>query len=401
MLLETLASPMSARRFEIVERKGLGHPDSICDAVMEEAARTVVREYLGRFGRVLHFNLDKALLSAGAATPRFGGGTVDEPMLFVYGDRAVHEHEGLRIPLAEIVEHTARRWLKSHLPTLDPAKHVVFQCELRRGSPELSRLYASPEAAAANDTSTGVGFAPLTETERLVIEAEQYLNGTPFKSRFPETGQDVKVMGVRHDASLKLTIALAFIDRRLRDEATYLRRKEEVKADVTRHLEARLEQVQALAIRVNTLDEPGLGEQGAYLTVTGTSAESADSGQVGRGNRLQGFSAATRPWSAEAVAGKNPLCHVGKVYNHMAQRLAERLVTIDGVIEANAFLVSRVGAPLETPQSMTLSLVLARGAALEDVREPVEGLTDDTLREIATFVPDWLHGRLAGEATPA
>lgn len=392
ILLEPVARGASRRRFEIVERKGLGHPDSICDAVVEEAARTVAREYLGRFGRVLHFNLDKAFLSAGAATPRFGGGTLDEPMLFVYGDRAEMEHQGVRVHLAELVEQAARRWLKANLPALDPAKHVVFQCELRRGSPELSRIYGSRGSTAANDTSTGVGFAPLTETERLVLECEHYLNGRGFKARFPETGQDIKVMAVRRDARLDVTIALAFIDRALRDERAYRDRKRAVMEDVTAHLRARLASLQELSVRINTLDEPGLGEAGAYLTVTGTSAESADSGQVGRGNRLPGFVSATRPWSAEAVAGKNPLCHVGKIYNHIAQRLAMRVAALECVAEANVFLVSRIGEAIERPQSTTLSLELADGVALGDVRDPIERITEETLREIASFVPDWLNG---------
>jgi S-adenosylmethionine synthetase len=47
---------------EIVERKGLGHPDTICDALAETLSRNLCREHRDRFGTVLHHNVDKALL---------------------------------------------------------------------------------------------------------------------------------------------------------------------------------------------------------------------------------------------------------------------------------------------------------------------------------------------------
>jgi len=43
---------------EIVERKGRGYPDSICDSLAEQLSRSLSRLYHRRFGRVLHHNLD-------------------------------------------------------------------------------------------------------------------------------------------------------------------------------------------------------------------------------------------------------------------------------------------------------------------------------------------------------
>jgi len=393
-LIETGGPTTAARRFEIVERKGLGHPDSICDAIMEASARALAQEYLDVFGQVQHFNLDKALLASGKSSPRFAGGVVDEPIRFVYGDRAMTFAGGRPIPVEELVEEAARRWLSATFRFLDPAKHIVFQSELGVGSAELVGLYGS-ETARANDTSIGVGFAPVTETEQLVVDAEQYLNSKAFKTEFPETGEDVKVMGVRRDHVVDLTVALAFVDRFVESEASYFRKKTDIERDLTAHLNHRLERLDALTLgelRINALDEPGRAEAGTYLTVTGTSAEGADSGEVGRGNRVMGFIAARRPSSAEAVAGKNPRCHVGKIYNHLAQRAAERIVTIDGINEANVFLVSAIGAPLEEPQFGATHLVLGAGVAVDDVRDLVESTLAQTLREVTGFVADWLRG---------
>ena len=60
----------------------------------------------------------------------------------------------------------------------------------------------------------------------------------------------------------------------------------------------------------------------SYLSLTGTSAEDADSGQVGRGNRANGLIAFSRPTGGEATAGKNPVAHAGKVYSVLSHRLA-------------------------------------------------------------------------------
>ena len=394
LVIEEGGRATAERRFEIVERKGLGHPDSMCDSIMEAAARTLANEYLEHFGQVQHFNLDKALLASGKSSPRFGGGTVDEPMRFVFGDRAMSDVAGHRIPVADLVEETARAWFKTHLRFVDPEKHVVFQSELGEGSAELVSLYDAdaPRAPRANDTSIGVGVAPTTETERLVLETESFLNANAFKNRFPETGEDVKVMGVRQGRRLDLTVALAFVDRFIADEAAYFGKKREVEDELAAHLRSRLEQLDPLAIRINTLDSPGRGADGAYLTVTGTSAESADSGEVGRGNRLLGFTSVTRPASGEAVAGKNPLCHVGKIYNHLAQRAADRIASLEAVAEASTFLVSQIGARLDEPQFVSVNLVLCPEAHLSDVRTDIETIFSQTLAEAPHFATDWLRG---------
>ncbi len=376
--------------FEIVERKGLGHPDSICDAIMEEAARTLANEYVERFGQIEHFNLDKALLASGKSSPRFGGGTVDEPMRFVFGDRATSVVSGQRIPVAEIVEGAARAWFAAHLRFVDPTTHVVFQNELGEGSAELVGLYQA-ERPRANDTSIGVGIAPTTETERLVVATETYLNAPAFKKRFPAAGEDIKVMGVRQGRTLSLTVALAFVDRFITDETHYFLKKREIEEDLTAHLCDRLEHLNELVIRTNTLDQPSRGADGAYLTVTGTSAESADSGEVGRGNRLLGFTAATRPATGEAVAGKNPLCHVGKIYNHLAQRAADRIASLEAVAEANVFLVSQIGERLEEPQFQAVNLVLRPGASLNDVQTDIGDIVSQTLADAPGFANEWLR----------
>jgi len=65
---------------EIVERKGVSPPDTICDALAEELSRSLSRYHLDHFGLILQHNVDKGLLCGGQAHARFGGGEVWQPI---------------------------------------------------------------------------------------------------------------------------------------------------------------------------------------------------------------------------------------------------------------------------------------------------------------------------------
>ena len=102
-----------------------------------------------------------------------------------------------------------------------------------------------------------------------------------------------------------------------------------------------------ISVIVNTADEL---EGNYYLTLTGTSAENGDDGAVGRGNRVNGLIAPFRSTSLEAACGKNPISHVGKIYNVLALLTAQRLVgEIEGVAEATVYILSQIGKPLDQP----------------------------------------------------
>jgi S-adenosylmethionine synthetase len=115
--------PMEEQPTELVERKGVGHPDSICDAIMDAVSVELCRAYLDHFGRILHHNIDKGLLVAGRTNPALGGGTVEEPMRLIFGDRATHDYQGVHVPVDKIAEATAKAWLRGPcgLPERDQA----------------------------------------------------------------------------------------------------------------------------------------------------------------------------------------------------------------------------------------------------------------------------------------
>ncbi|MCS7286008.1 MAG: methionine adenosyltransferase [Anaerolineae bacterium] len=386
ILIEALKSvPVEEQQVELVERKGTGHPDSICDAIMEEVSVALCKAYTETFGKILHHNIDKGFLVAGITEPKLGGGRVIEPMKLIFGDRAIYEFQGKKVPVGEIAIETAKNWIRRNLRFVDPEKHVVYQNEIKPGSPELVDIFAR-EVIGANDTSAAVGYAPLTQTERIVYEVERFLNSPEFKARFPESGEDIKVMGYRYNRHLTLTIAMAFVDRFVESEAQYFARKEEIREAVKAFVESRNLNFDHIIIDLNTLDVPGRGEAGMYLTVLGTSAEGGDCGQVGRGNKVNGVIALNRPMSTEAAAGKNPVSHVGKIYNLLTHRIADQLYhRVEGIREVYVWLCSQIGRPIDQPLIASAQLILKPGVELEAIRGEVVAIIEEELANIYNF----------------
>ncbi|MFQ6014452.1 MAG: methionine adenosyltransferase [Anaerolineae bacterium] len=391
--LESLQQvPVEEQHVELVERKGVGHPDSICDAIMEEISVALCKAYTETFGTIVHHNIDKGLLVAGQTSPRIGGGTVDEPMRLIFGDRAIYEIKGKHVPVGEIAIETAKRWFRENLRLVDPERHVIYQNEIKQGSPELTDIFAR-KVIGANDTSAAVGYAPLTETERIVLATEKYMNSPEFKEAFPETGEDIKVMGYRRDRELILTIATAFIDRYVASEKAYFARKEEIVADVKAFVTDEKKNFDNVSVDINTLDAPGRGEGGMYLTVLGTSAEGADCGEVGRGNKVNGVIALNRPMSTEAAAGKNPISHVGKIYNLLSHKIAAEIYqTVPGIKEVYIWLCSQIGVPIDQPLIASAQLILNTGVELESIRGDVEVVIDRELENIYDYTQRLARG---------
>ena len=378
-------APMNDQPFELVELKGVGHPDTICDSIMEAVCVDLCREYQSRFGHICHHNIDKGLLVAGRSLPKTGGGMILEPMKLIFGDRATYSCNGQIVPVGEIAEAAAKRWIGDHLRFADAELHLLFQNEIKPGSPELTDAFAR-KVIGANDTSVGVGYAPLSESERIVLAAEQFLNSPALKERFPEAGEDVKIMGCRTGRMLQLTVAIAFVDRFVPNASRYFERKAALRDELLTFVESEHGAFDSVEIDINTLDDPSRGEDGLYLTVLGTSAEGADGGQVGRGNRVNGVIAFGRPQTTEAAAGKNPVNHVGKIYNILSHQIAARIHReVAGVREATVFLCSQIGRPVDQPLIASARITPEPGADIAELQRRAANIIDSELDGIDLF----------------
>jgi S-adenosylmethionine synthetase len=380
--------------FEVVERKGLGHPDTICDALAEALTRSLCREYQHRFGAILHHNVDKALLCGGSAAAAFGGGTVDRPIDIYLAGRATCAVGTEVIPISEIAAESSRAWLDANLHALDTQLHVRIQDLIRPGSQDLQMLFArrrGRDMALANDTSVGVGHAPLSPLERLVLAVEKHINGRDRVRDNPAWGEDVKVMGIRCGDSVQLTVSCAMIGRHLANMDDYLGQKAALEKLV--HGVAAERGFAACKVAVNAADDIATG--GVYLTVTGTSAEAGDDGQVGRGNRVNGLITPCRPMSLEAAAGKNPVTHVGKIYNVVARDIAEALVaTVPEIARAQCLMVSSIGAAVSEPAIMHIKLATGNGAPPDELRSRVEQIAAERLASIPGLVDAFVAGTI-------
>lgn len=385
--------PIEDQPLEIVERKGKGHPDSLCDAMMDAVSVALSQAYLREFGTILHHNIDKGLLAAGSVKRRFGGGEVLRPMELMIGDRATQAIGDRRIPVEEIAREAARSWLTRNMPHVDASRNVSYRVLLSPGSEELTGIFSRTGIKPANDTSATVGYYPLSPTERIVLALEHHLNSAEFKTEHPETGEDVKIMALRRKKDLDLTVAMPLLCGHITSEKDYFDRKEQIIRAITGFM-TRFEGFGNVRIHYNALDEPGRGMDGIYLSLLGTSAEDADSGQVGRGNRVNGVIAVNRPLGTEAAAGKNPVSHVGKIYNVLSHRIAERVCSeIAGVREVSVYLVSRIGTPIDRPEVAAAQIVPRRGIEIRNIAGHVEQIIQRELSGIEAFCTALSEGR--------
>jgi S-adenosylmethionine synthetase len=390
-----ISSLQTTDEVEIVERKGIGHPDTICDALAETLSRNLCQEYQRRFGEILHHNVDKALLCGGRATAAFGGGSIIAPINIYLAGRAIAEVGDETIPIKEIAVEGSRAWLKANLHALDPDHQVRIDALVQHTSQDLQALFSRRGLrgiALANDTSFGVGYAPLSPLERLVLAIERQINGRDRERDMPAWGEDIKVMAVRSADKVEITVACAMIGRFLANIEEYLEQKillEKLVRDL-----AIEHGFPTCNVGVNTADSISSG--GIYLTVTGTSAEAGDDGQVGRGNRVNGLITPCRPMSLEAAAGKNPVSHVGKIYNVLARDIAETIVAAIPEIEsAQCLMVSRIGTPVTLPAVVEIKLATREGAPIAPLRKQVEELVSSRVARI----PDLIGGFVAGAVT--
>lgn len=382
--------PTFKKRFEIVERKGIGHPDTICDLVMNQISVDLSKLYLKETGAIQHHNMDKALLVAGQSESNFGGGKIIKPMKMILGDRATFDIGKRKLPIGDFAIQTAKKWFEKNLRFVND-EHVEYQVEIGVTSRELQSIFENTKSFAANDTSVLVGYAPFTETESIVLNTEQHINSKQFKDNFPESGEDVKVMGFRDANHVDLTIATAFVDRFISSENQYFQRKEEMLQEINEFLKKNYSM--EITTNMNCLDSKNKGLSGLYLTVLGTSADSADSGQVGRGNMASRVISPSRPAGSEATAGKNPVSHIGKIYNALSFKIANEIHTkVSGLDEVCVWMYNVIGRPVNEPEAVIVQPTIT-GQLHDAEKNQINEIVENNLQNIREFCNELISGR--------
>lgn len=378
---------------EIVERKGIGHPDSISDGIAEIVSEALCKMYMDEFGGVLHHNTDEVQITAGESDPAFGGGQIIKPMDILLTGRGVSEYNGIKLPLDRVAIEAAKNFLDDAIINLDVELDTVVECKIGHGSGDLVDVFNRDGLPSSNDTSFGVGYAPFSEVETIVNSTEELLNSKSFKKEHPAVGEDIKVMGLREGDKIILTIGCAMVSKFLANKNEYIDVRESLK-DIVIDLSAKYTN-REVEVFVNTGDnDEAEDESGYYLTVTGTSAEMGDDGSVGRGNRANGLITPCRPMSMEATSGKNPINHIGKIYNILSNEIANDVVNnVEGIKQMNVMLLSQIGKPIDQPKAASTQVILEDGYKLEDVDKKVESIVDRWLEDISIITENVVNGK--------
>ncbi|MCQ2085979.1 MAG: methionine adenosyltransferase [archaeon] len=392
--------PTPLKNVEIVERKGIGHPDSVADGLAETVSRTLCKLYRKEVGAILHHNTDETQVVAGRAAPDFGGGAIIDPTYILLVGRAttsVTVNKILKeLPCKPVALKAAREYLRNLSPNLDIDSDVVLDAKFGMGSDDLTGVYKA-SGILANDTSFGVGYAPYSVTDRLVLQTEEFINSKAFKHQFPETGQDVKVMGSRIGKDLTMTVACAMVGRHVPDRSHYESAIRDVCDKVRENaldiIDKAGEDIN-FKLRINTGDD--YSNDVYYLTVTGLSQEMGDDGSVGRGNRCNGLITPYRPMSMEAASGKNPVTHVGKLYNIMSKLIAEdvaRKVSPD--VEVRVRILSLIGKPVSDPLNCNIQLVSKnRSSEFNKWKSEAESIAEEWLGNIDKVTDLVINGKV-------
>ena len=391
-ILKATFSPIEKSDFpELCERKGIGHPDTVCDAVADACSRALCLYYIKNFDRVYHHNVDKAALVGGTAKPEFGGGLIIQPQYFLIVGRAIHQiltecvdgpNRLEYIPVATLCIETQRKILSGIFRNLDLNRDIQFDYAVRPGSIDLTGVFDEShhtgDVPLANDTSFGVGYAPYSDVEKITLEAEKLINSPAFKDKCRASGEDIKVMTVRMGNKVGITVAAAMVSKYINDSSEYISYTNQIK-DTVLDLAAKIIPEREVTCQVNVGDN--IEKKILYLTITGTSAEAGDDGEVGRGNRANGLITPCRTMSLEAVCGKNPINHVGKIYNILAINIARDIIQKGqgDIVEAHVKLLSQIGRPITDPWVNSIELIPAENVNFPSIEKVAKEVSEQKL----------------------
>jgi S-adenosylmethionine synthetase len=304
---------------EIIEYKSNGHPDTLTDITADACATFLDSYYKRNYGKILHYNVDKALFSAGDCDIHYGGGTVKTAPRFILGGQATNLENTLRSELTSKI----RKTIEKHLPNL----RQEFDVEIRTGNTIKNLVdIATEEIILANDTSFGVGYYPYSEAEQVVFAIQKELDQM-IKEQIIPIGELYKIMYT----DKTISISAPLYAQRVHNREEYSAYKKEIENQLLKY--------------GKVIFNPDFENGFPYLTLCGSSIECGDDGQVGRGNRYNGLITPCRPMTIEAYHGKNNKNHTGKLFQKLAFEKAKEQYEKTGKY-TEVILVSKIGQPI-------------------------------------------------------
>ncbi len=360
--------------FEVVETKGKGHPDNICDTLAEKISSNYSKYCIDHFGVVLRHMIDKLSILGGGSFVKYGGGEMIAPIRILVNGRFTDRYGEKKINYMDIVETTIKEYFAELFPLLDLEKFliiidnthhnegpgVVYDVNNCTKNERKSFFEVIDNVDAkkhnnhnrCNDTSTTVSYYPLSKLEKVVLCIEQTLNSIRYKKMKPWVGTDIKVMGIRKNMSIEITSCIPLISRYVANLDDYKNKLLDVKTDMITIVKEEFPHSD-ISIFLNTRDDFEMND--LYLTLIGSAVESGDEGAVGRGNRSRGVIPFNRNFSMEAACGKNPVYHTGKLFTAIGDLISKEIY-MKFKVENVVYCTSRMGDSIENPWNVSIEL---------------------------------------------
>lgn len=397
------------QKFEVVETKGKGHPDNICDTLAEKISSNYSKYCVENFGVILRHMIDKLSILGGGSMVKFGGGEMISPIKILVNGRFTDRFQNVKINYMNIVETTIKEYFKELFPLLDVENFLliidnthhnegpgVVYNDNNTSNNERKNFFEVVDKndlkrhnnhSRCNDTSTTVSYYPMSKLEKTVLDIEKTLNSRTYKNTKPWTGNDIKVMGIRRDSVVEITCCVPLISKYILDCEDYSSKLELVKEDIY-SIVSKYFKKEKIKLFINTRDN--YENNDLYMTLIGSAVESGDEGAVGRGNRSRGVIPFNRNLSMEAACGKNPVYHTGKLFTAIGDLLSKEIYEKYGV-ENNVYCTSRMGDFIEEPWNISVELC-------QKVSEKVKNEIDDSVNQIlkkhSIITKDIVNGKI-------
>ncbi len=382
----------SLEEFEVVERKGVGHPDSLADALANEVSISYARHCLDTIGVIPHHNIDKLYIGAGHYKNDYGICERLSPVIVRINGRMSSNFGDTDLNIEHIQTSAVMNYMSHVMPTIKSEDIVVEPNATQHTkvpywfNPRSIEDIPDVKLPKANDTSVCVGHWPPTPTESIAYQLERYFwseDAGFAKPRFKEIGQDIKIMVVRTSKALDATLCVPTMSLFTESFDAY-RKLIQVHEENLQVLADKL--LEGTGLRVEVRVNP---YQRQYMLGLGSCIECGEEGIVGRGNNINGIISTHRIHTLESWAGKNPIYHTGRVYGFMTAKIA-RAISERFSVRCSVTAVTRCGDTLFPPYRLLVSV--SEAVNQNQLQKMIEELMFETdyVQEILSFRP-WIE----------
>lgn len=376
------------KNFEVVETKGKGHPDNICDTLAEKISANYSMYCLKNYGVILRHMIDKLSILGGGSKVYFGKGEMISPIRVLINGRFTDRYKSDKIDYMFIVKDTIKKYFKELFPLLDIEKYLIIIDNTHHNEgpgvvyeknnttkndrekffevTDDADIFKHNNYLKCNDTSTTVSYYPMSKLEQTVLTIEQILNSQKYSEKNPWVGSDIKVMGIRKNNLIEITSCVPLISKYVQSLDDYINKLSTIKNDIE-SIAYKFFPDGIINVYLNTRDN--YEKNDLYLTVIGSAIESGDEGAVGRGNRSRGVIPFSRNFSMEAPCGKNPVYHTGKLFTAIGDKIS-KLIYEKYNLENVIYCTSKMGDSINNPWNISVELnkIVSENIKLEIVK---------------------------------